>query len=354
MTDRIHALQWENNTLKILDQTKLPGKKEVLPITDYRQVIHAIKVLAVRGAPAIGVAAAYAMVLAVREYNDKNIHGEKLKEQLHKTAAELIQARPTAVNLSWAVRRMEKLAGETKESDLYSAFLKEAGAIEEEDRKTCDDIADYGAAVFEGKQNLSILTHCNTGALATAGIGTAFGVIYRLSQKHQIACVYADETRPLLQGARLTGTELMEAGIPCRLICDDMAASVMKNKHISAVIVGADRIASNGDAANKIGTYGLAVLASYHHVPFYIAAPFSTFDFSIHSGNDIQIEERDPDEVRKIKDIYTAPRDIPVFNPAFDVVPNGLITGIITEHGVLKAPYSKAIQEYERSLANNV
>jgi len=254
------------------------------------------------------------------------------------------------VNLSWAVHEMIRTWDSLPKGNKLEGLTERARAIEEEDKILCSRMADHGADLFKGKKNLRILTHCNTGALATAGIGTAFGVIYRLHERGQIERVYADETRPLLQGARLTGTELMVNHIPCCLISDNMAGWVMKEKHIDAVIVGADRIAANGDAANKVGTYSLAVLCAYHHIPFYITAPFSTFDFSISSGDEIRIEERNPEEVRQIKGVYTAPKDIPVFNPAFDVAPHTLITGIITEKGVLTPPYDVAIKEYERSL----
>jgi methylthioribose-1-phosphate isomerase len=227
---------------------------------------------------------------------------------------------------------------------------KRAAAIETEDRTICSLIGENGSRLFEGKDNLQILTHCNTGALATSGIGTALGVILTLHSHNQVGCVYADETRPVLQGARLTAVELQRAGVPSKLICDNMAALVMRTQPIDAVIVGADRIAANGDTANKIGTYGLAVLAKYHNVPFYIAAPFSTFDFSIPTGNEIVIEERNPDEVRQVGGVYTAPEDMDVFNPAFDVTPHELISGIITEKGVIFHPDEISIKAYERSL----
>ena len=259
-------------------------------------------------------------------------------------------ARPTAVNLFWAVDEMIKVFKNTKLENIYGALLRKANEIERQDKEICSRIADRGADIFKGKKHLKILTHCNAGALATAGIGTALGVITRLHQHGQLSCVYVDETRPLLQGARLTAAELVSGQIPVRLISDSMAADVMKRKKIDAVIVGADRIAGNGDTANKIGTYGIAVLCKYHQIPFYVAAPFSTFDFSISSGKDIPIEERNPDEVRMVQGIYIAPKNIPVYNPSFDITPNELITGIITEKGVLKKPYYISIKQFERSL----
>jgi methylthioribose-1-phosphate isomerase len=350
MSSSLYSLRWEAGELVLLDQTKLPGTITYIRCSTCEQVAAAIKVLAVRGAPAIGVAAAYGMVLALQEGLSRNLSGKELADFFDEEGRKLDAARPTAVNLSWAVKVMTDLFHHTDEKSALSVLTEKAMAMEEEDKRLCDGMADNGAHLFVGRNHLRILTHCNTGALATCGIGTAFGVIYRLHERGQIDCVYADETRPLLQGARLTGTELMANHIPCRLISDNMAAYVMAHEHIDAVMVGADRIASNGDSANKIGTYGLSILAAYHHIPFYIVAPFSTFDFSISSGKEIKIEERDPEEVRSFHGVYDAPKDIPVLNPAFDVAPHELITGIITEKGVLTPPYDAAIKKYERSL----
>lgn len=343
----LSALHWDGAALTILDQRKLPFAVSYLTCRSWKEVAEAIRTLAVRGAPAIGVAAAYAMVLAYRESLGTGDQQDTLFRQYCQT---LRNARPTAVNLSWAVDSMLQVYTVSSQGFREAALLQKARAIEREDQETCRLIGEHGATLFQGKKDLQILTHCNTGALATAGIGTALGVIFTLYGRGQIGCIYADETRPLLQGSRLTAFELMEGHIPCRLITDSMAASVMKEKKIDAVITGADRIAANGDTANKIGTYGLAVVAAYHHIPFYIAAPFSTFDFSIDDGNAIVIEERDGEEVRSLGGVYTAPRDVPVYNPAFDVTPHELIHGIITEKGVLKAPYKETIAKYERSL----
>ena len=350
MSQPLQSLSWEGDSLKLLDQTKLPTTLTYISCKDYKSVAEAIRILAVRGAPAIGVAAAYAVVLAYRECQKEAGSLEALDISFKEACDFICHARPTAVNLSWAVHQMEDVYAKTPSGEVEKALLKRAQDIEAEDVHTCRSIGANGADLFQGKNHLHILTHCNTGALATAGIGTAFGVIATLHERGQIDCVYADETRPLLQGSRLTATELMEGHIPCCLIADDMAASVMKLKHIDAIIVGADRIAANGDTANKIGTYGLAVMAKYHHIPFYIAAPFSTFDFSIQTGDDIVIEERNPEEVRKINGIYSAPADVPVFNPAFDVTPAALIAGIITEKGVLKPPFIDSISNYEKEL----
>ena len=343
----LRSLAWEGESLRLLDQTKLPAEITYLRCKDYREVADAIRILAVRGAPAIGVAAAYAVLLAYREC----LSAPDISAAFHHACEEISAARPTAVNLSWAVREMERVFAKYPEDKAFDALLTRAKEIEAEDIHTCRSIGENGADLFRGRDHLRILTHCNTGALATAGIGTAFGVLSVLHERGQIECVYADETRPLLQGSRLTATELMEGHIPCCLISDTMSCTVMRDKQIDAVIVGADRIASNGDTANKIGTYGLAVMAAYHHIPFYIAAPFSTFDFSISSGKEIVIEERNPDEVRKFASVYSAPKDVPVYNPAFDVTPSSLIAGIITEKGVLKAPYEAAIETYKQELA---
>ena len=343
----LRSLAWEGESLRLLDQTKLPTEITSLRCRDYREVADAIRILAVRGAPAIGVAAAYAVLLAYREC----LLSSDISAAFHHACQEISAARPTAVNLSWAVSEMEKVFDRYPAKEAGDALLSRAKEIEAEDIHTCRSIGENGADLFQGRKGLRILTHCNTGALATAGIGTAFGVLSVLHERGAIECVYADETRPLLQGSRLTATELMEGHIPCCLISDTMSASVMRDKKIDAIIVGADRIAANGDTANKIGTYGLAVMAAYHHIPFYIAAPFSTFDFSIASGKEIVIEERDPDEVRKFAGVYSAPKDVPVYNPAFDVTPSSLIAGIITEKGVLKAPYEAAIEKYKKELA---
>ncbi len=350
MKETLRSLCWEGDALRIIDQTKLPEALSYRRCRTSREVADAIRMLAVRGAPAIGVAAAYACVLAFREAAAGT--WEETAARFHALCRELEEARPTAVNLSWGVAQMERTFESASPENAETMLLARAKAIEAEDVDTCRRIGANGAALFAGRKGLRILTHCNTGALATAGIGTAFGVLATLASRGQIECVYADETRPLLQGARLTATELVADEIPCCLIADTMAAAVMRGKKIDAVIVGADRIAANGDTANKIGTYGLAVLAAYHHIPFYIAAPFSTFDFSIRSGKEIVIEERNADEVRRFGGIYTAPKTVPVYNPAFDVTPAALIRGIITERGVLVPPYAESIAQYERSLSH--
>ncbi len=346
-SEGLKPIEWTGDSFVFLDQVILPEHQDYVDVIEYQAVADAIQILSIRGAPAIGVAAAYAVYLAYL-----NCKKEENFEKSFDEACEYIRnARPTAVNLSWAVDEMRKVYLSTPADQAEAALLARAKEIEAEDQAICQAIGDNGADLFAGKKDLRILTHCNAGALATAGIGTALGVIRMLHERGQISCVYADETRPLLQGSRLTATELMEDQIPCCLICDDMAATVMRDKKIDAIIVGADRIAANGDTANKIGTYGLAVMAAYHHIPFYIAAPYSTFDFSIQTGKEIVIEERDADEVRQINGKYSAPRNVPVFNPAFDVTPAELITGIITEKGVLTAPYDISLAAYERSIS---
>jgi methylthioribose-1-phosphate isomerase len=331
--------------LSLLDQTKLPNSLEYITCNDYRRVAEAIRKLEVRGAPAIGAAAAFGLVLGAKELRNS----DKFWETLFRIAEELRQTRPTAVNLFWAIDRMMSVASrynqDTPREDLLLALEQEALAIEREDVSVNEKISEYGSCLFDSP--VSILTHCNAGALATVAFGTALGVIRKAWTEGKITRVYADETRPLLQGARLTVWELMHEQIPVTLITDSMAGWVMKQKMIQAVIVGADRIALNGDVANKIGTYSVAVLARQHGIPFYVAAPMSTFDFTIESGDQIPIEERKPEEVTTIGGIRTAPVGADVFNPAFDVTPHTLINAIITEHGIINEPYGQSIQKLQ-------
>ena len=313
----------------ILAQTRLPQEERYLELDDYRDVIDAIKRLEVRGAPAIGIAAAYGMVLAVHQT------GRCDAEFMEEIAARFKDTRPTAVNLFWAVDRMlgkaRQLSSEDTES-LIAALWTEAEAIHEEDRAMCEQIGQHGATIINDGD--SILTHCNTGALATGGIGTALGVIYTAHDQGKKLRVYVDETRPLLQGARLTMWELMQAGIDVTLICDNVAGMLMKQGVVNNVIVGADRVAKNGDFANKIGTYSLAVLAERRGVPFYVAAPGSTFDDETETGDDIIIEERSPAEVTEGFGDRIAPADTKVYSPAFDVTPFELVTCFITDRGI--------------------
>jgi methylthioribose-1-phosphate isomerase len=341
MSDLV-PLKWWNNRLIILDQTRLPKEEVYLELADYREVASAIKRLAVRGAPAIGVAAAYGAALGALEIKAKT-RGEFLAE-LKKVAILLGDSRPTARNLFWAIERMTRVAESGSDVEqIKNNLIKEALTIHQEQIESDKSLSRLGATLInEGE---TVLTHCNAGALATAGYGTAIGVIKQASAQGKKIQVIATETRPLLQGARLTACELKEAGIPFILITDSMAGSFMQRKKISAVIVGADRIARNGDTANKIGTYTLAVLAKEHGIPFYVAAPMSTVDLSINSGDQIIIEERQPDEVTCFQGVCTTPENIQAANPAFDVTPHRYISAIITEKGVIREPFEKRWEE---------
>lgn len=321
----IRPFAFADGTLSILDQRLLPHREQWIPCTTAHEVAEAIRTLAVRGAPAIGIAAAYGLVLAARG-------GRRDLEDAGRT---LVAARPTAVNLPWAVRRCLTAAEHVGDADLYDTMRKEADAIWAEEISANEAMATLGAGLFEQGRTWTVLTHCNAGSLATGGMGTALGVIRRLHEQGKLSMVYMDETRPLLQGARITAYELHADGIPCTLITDGMAGWTMKLGRIDAVIVGADRIASNLDAANKVGSYSLAVLARAHRIPFYIAAPRSTFDPDIAGGEEIPIEERDPQEVLGFQGRRSAPA-VEAFNPSFDVVPHGLITAIITEDGIVR------------------
>lgn len=344
------TIEWTGDALILLDQTKLPCEEKYVHCTDWRQVAEAITMLRVRGAPAIGVAAAYAMVLAAREALEKEASLEGAISCLHEYSAALNATRPTAVNLKWALDEVHQVIGSfsaappTQGKTLIDAIEARAKSIEQEDIELTQKIAAAGESLFPENKKYRILTHCNTGSLATAGIGTALGVIRNLHSKDKIEMVYADETRPLLQGARLTAFELVEENIPATLLTDNMAAYAMQQGLVDAVIVGADRITTEGDVANKIGTYGVAVLAKAHEIPFYVAAPFSTFDFSMAKGSDIPIEMRDPNEVRTLQGVPTAPSNVQVLNPAFDVTPHELISAIITEEGILQDDYIASIQ----------
>ena len=318
------AIRWEGNSLSLLDQTRLPAEEIWLPYTDYRLVAQAIRTMVVRGAPAIGVTAAYAYCLAA-------LAGESLPQAKQVLAA----SRPTAVNLFWALDRMERKAADCGGDP--AALIAEAAAIHREDISMCKAIGLYGSSVVPPQAR--ILTHCNAGALATGGYGTALGVIRSAHEQGKVKMVYADETRPLLQGARLTAYELVADHIPTTLIADNMAASLMAKGMIDLAVVGCDRMAANGDFANKIGTYSVAVNARHHGVPLYVALPCSTIDLSIPDGAGIPIEEREKEELRTLCGVQTAPAEVEVYNPAFDVTPHSLVTGIITEKGVVYPPF---------------
>jgi len=334
----IAPVRWETDRLILVDQTVLPEREIERDYRSWQEVGAAIRTLVVRGAPAIGVAAAFGVVLAARASHAATFDG--LLADLETAIKGLAATRPSAVKLFWAVDRMRQavIASRALPLDAMRArLLAEAQAIRDEDIAANRAMGAHGAALVP--PNARILTHCNAGALATAGYGTALGVVRAAHAQGKVALVWVDETRPVMQGSRLTAWECVREGIPHRLIADVAAASVMARGEVDLVVTGADRIAANGDTANKIGTYSLAVLAAHHRVPFYIAAPVSTIDPSIASGAQIPIEERDASEVRRVGGQQTAPSASPVFNPAFDVTPAGLIAAIITERGVVRPPY---------------
>lgn len=347
MSEKFQTLAWLGDIdghLRVLDQTRLPVEVVYRDCFDEKQVWEAIKTLRVRGAPAIGIAAAYGVVLGLKNFAD--VDEEGLFQRLEEVVTYLASARPTAVNLFWALERMRRRAVTLRgqpPSAIRAALLEEAKAIHDEDRALCHAIGQHGECLL--RDGMGVLTHCNAGALATAEYGTALAVIYSAVARGKRIHVYADETRPLLQGARLTTWELQAQGVPVTLICDNMAATVMKQGKVQAVIVGADRITANGDTANKIGTYGLAVLARFHGIPFYVAAPSSTFDLTLPHGGLIPIEERDPREITHPFGQPIAPETVAVYNPAFDVTPAELITAIICEKGIIRPVNEAGIRE---------
>jgi methylthioribose-1-phosphate isomerase len=327
---------------RMIDQTKLPGELVYLETADFQELWRAIRTLQVRGAPAIGVAAAMGIVIAVQNLEAKS--GEEIVREVNQAADYLAKSRPTAINLFWALERMKKVAAAATNhapGDLKRILAEEAVKIREEDAAMCRSIGQYGATLL--KDGFTILTHCNAGGLATAEYGTALAPVYVAREQGKTVRVFADETRPLLQGSRLTAWELMQAGIDVTLICDNTAAHVMREGKIDAVMVGADRIAANGDTANKVGTYGVAVSARAHHIPFYVLAPSSSWDLAIRSGKDIPIEHRDRLEVVKGFGALTAPEHVKVYSPAFDVTPADLITAIVCEKGIAKPPFEKSL-----------
>ncbi len=339
----IRTIEWSNNKVKIIDQTKLPLKLEYIYIRDLKALWQAIKTLQVRGAPALGAAAALGVYLGIKNSRARNF--VQFKKEMDKIIGYIGTCRPTARNLFWGMERVRRVALAHQNKPVFSIkkiIFKEAQKIIEEDRVASRKIGRYGARLM--KNNDTVLTICNAGILATIDYGTALGVIYRADEEGKRIKVFACETRPLLQGARLTTWELKKKGIAVTLICDNMAATLMQQGKVNKVIAGADRIAQNGDTANKIGTYNLAVLSQYHKIPFYIAAPVSTFDFTIKTGKDIPIEQRKSQEVTEL--FFKRPiaaKQVKVFNPAFDVTPQSLITAIITDKGVIKPPYKRNI-----------
>lgn len=345
----IETIAFKEGSLHLIDQRKLPGHYEIFVCSDYRDVEFAIRDMVVRGAPAIGATAAYGVYLAARDLS--TLDGEAFLRELKKACDVLEASRPTAVNLRWAIRRMYTLAD--KESakgsrSVIESLKKEANLIHAEDIETNHRMAEHGVELVP--EGARILTHCNTGALATAGWGTALGVIREAYSRDKSIFVYADETRPRLQGARLTAWELVQEGIPAKLIPDNAAAFLMQQGKIDLVMVGADRIATNGDTSNKIGTYMLSICAKEHGIPFYIVAPVSTIDFEISSGSQIPIEERSAEEVTHIGGVQIAPETIDVYNPAFDVTPGAHISAIITDRGVLRPPYAEAMKVLQEEL----
>jgi len=329
-------IEWLGNKLKIIDQTKLPETTAFVELSDYRNVVAAIREMKVRGAPAIGVAAAYGIALGAQ--NIKTESKDRFISQLDQILQAFSAARPTAANLFRTIDRMKKIASTTDDTPIIKqALIDEAKRIHSEEEAATERLSQLGAELIE--DGFTVLTHCNTGSLATAGYGTALGIIKAAKKQGKKIDVIATETRPLLQGARLTAWELMQENIPATLVTDSMAGSFINQGKVSCVIVGADRIAANGDVANKIGTYTLAVLAAENGIPFYVAAPTSTIDLSLNSGAEIPIEERNPEEVTSIGGTRLAPQGIKAANPAFDVTPHRYITAIITEKGIVKEPY---------------
>lgn len=340
----VQTLSWENGVLTLIDQTLLPVEVKFEEQKSMEQVWDSIKKLKVRGAPAIGIAGAYGLLYGVREKTD--LSRKEFLDVLEKSAAYLDSSRPTAVNLSWALKRMVSLARNMHSAgpkEIYSALEEEAVKIHNEDRELCRSIGENGKGLI--KEGMGVLTHCNAGSLATSELGTATAPLYLSHSEGVSFRVYADETRPLLQGARLTSWELQQSGLDVTLITDNMAAYMMSEGKIDLVIVGTDRVAANGDIANKIGTLGVAILADYHKIPFYIACPSSTIDFETETGKDIVIEERDPEEVRFFGERRTGPKEVKVRNPAFDVTPSSLITGIITDKGIIGPPYRENLKK---------
>ena len=333
-------VRWQDSRIEILDQSRLPWEEKYLLLSTYQEVAQAIRQMKIRGAPVIGICAAYGLALAGQAISEQS--GETYMRQLHAAADSLTATRPTAVNLFRAVRRMLEAAHREPEvAKVKGALVAEAKRIHAEEAEATERMSLLGAELIgEGS---TVLTHCNAGSLATGGYGTALGVIKAANRQGKRVKVMATETRPLLQGARLTAWELMREGIPVTLITDSMAGYFMSQRKISCVLLGADRIAGNGDTANKIGTYSLAVLAKENSIPFYVAAPTTTIDLNLPAGDQIPIELRSPEEITQIQGVQIAPNDIEAVNPAFDVTPHRLISAIVTERGILREPYRQGI-----------
>jgi len=342
--EALRSLIWDDNALLMLDQRLLPEETVYLRLTTPQEVWEGIRELKVRGAPAIGISAAYGVVLGIIDFDGDT---KRLATEAVKQAEYLATSRPTAVNLFWALDRMKaranSLAAEgVSASEAIRVLLDEAKQIHAEDEETNRLIGEHALTLF--KDGMGVLTHCNAGGLATSKYGTALAPFYLALEQGIQLKVFADETRPVLQGARLTAFELQQAGVDVTLICDNMAGHVMSKGWVHAVIVGTDRVAANGDVANKIGTYGVAVMAKAHNIPFYVACPLSTIDLSTPTGADIPIEERHPDEVSHGFGKRTAPEGVAIYNPAFDITPHELVTAIITEKGIVRAPYTESLK----------
>ena len=344
-SSQVQPVRWQDGELYLLDQTRLPGEIVQERQDSVAQVCASIKQLKVRGAPAIGFAGAYGLVIALRD--KLHLERDAFIAEMRAQADYLEAARPTGVNLRWALRRLVARGLELADAgpgQIHAELLAEAIRIHDEDRRLCRDIGEAGKSLI--RQGTGILTHCNAGSLATSELGTATAPMYLAHRKGTGFKVFVDETRPLLQGARLTSWELLQAGIDVTLICDNMAATMMAQGKIDLVITGADRVAANGDAANKIGTLGLAILARHFNIPFYVAVPYSSIDLETANGKDIPIEQRAADEVTRWGGHRTAPDNVKAGNPAFDITPNDLITGIITERGILRSPYDQSIRAH--------
>ncbi len=338
------AMEWLSDRLRILDQSKLPWEETTSDLTDYRDVASAINEMKVRGAPAIGITAAYAIALAAQTIQAEN--RDDFIDQLEQVMQTLTATRPTAVNLFRAIDRMRGAAAGDDVPEIREALVNQAKQIHREETEATRQLSESGASLV--KDGFTTLTHCNAGSLATAGYGTALGVIRAATEQGKRLSVFATETRPLFQGARLTTWELKQEGIPVTLITDSAAGYYMQQGKIDCVIVGADRIAANGDVANKIGTYTLAVLAKEHRIAFYVAAPTSSIDLSLRSGDGIPIEERDPQELTRFRGIPIAPEGVEAANPGFDVTPHAYISAIITESGIIRKPYGRELLNLAR------
>ena len=340
----IRTIEWTDDGVRMIDQRLLPTREVYNTYRDYKDLAEAIRSMVIRGAPAIGVAAAMGIALGVQTARANSV--ADLDPQFQEMCAVLTATRPTAVNLFWAVERMKRVYQRVRSTgikEVETTLIREALLIQEEDVRANREMGRLGQELIPG--DARVLTHCNAGALATAGFGTALGVIRAAVEAGKRVQVYADETRPFLQGARLTAWELMKDEIPVTVIADSMAGHIMRKGEIDCVIVGADRIAANGDVANKIGTYSVAVLAKENQIPFYVAAPVSTIDLAIPDGSHIPIEERDPDEIRRIQGVAVTPEGVGVANPAFDVTPHRYVSAIITERGVARPPYVETLRE---------